>query len=112
MAQGSHVFSGQEHTITDIINHALIMGCVPVAGDMWESYIGAGGATYNEIERDALKKQVDGGKTDALVAVKASRSLAKRAVEMAVLLKYGGLAKLDYFSKDPTYIPFIKRIDK
>lgn len=32
IAQGAHIFSGQEHTITDIINHALIMGCVPVAG--------------------------------------------------------------------------------
>lgn len=110
MAQGCHIFSGQEHTITDIINHALIMGCVPVTGDMWESYIGAGGWTYNEIGRDALKKQVDGGRTDALVAVKASRSLAKRAVEMAMLLKYGGLAKLDYFSKDPTYTPLINKL--
>ncbi len=40
IAQGAHIFSGQEHTITDLINHALIMGCVPVTGDMWEAYIG------------------------------------------------------------------------
>lgn len=112
IAQGAHIFSGQEHTITDVINHALIMGCVPVAGDMWESYIGAGGWTYNEIGRDALKKQAEEGKLDAQVAVRASRTLARRAVEMAMILKYGGLAKQDVLSKDPTYIPFINRINE
>lgn len=112
IAQGAHIFSGQEHTITDIINHALIMGCVPVAGDMWQSYIGAGGWTNNEIGRDVLKKQAEEGNTDARIAVRASRVLAQRAVELAVILKYGGLAKQEYLGKDPTYIPFVNRVNE
>lgn len=112
IAQGAHLFSGQEHTITDIINHALIMGCVPVTGDMWQAYTGAGGWTYNENGKDAIKKQVEEGKNDAIVAVTASRTLAKRAVELAMILKNGGLAKQDFLSKDPIYKPFVDRINE
>lgn len=112
IAQGSHLFSGQEHAITDIINHALIMGCVPVTGDMWQSYIGAGGWTHNENGKDSIKKQFEEGKNDAVVAVTASRTLAKRAVEMAMILRSGGLVKQDYFSKDPVYKPFIDRVNE
>ncbi|WP_227761928.1 flavodoxin family protein [Zhaonella formicivorans] len=110
IAQGAHVFSGQEHTITDLINHALIMGCVPVTGDMWEAYIGAGGWTYNDIDRNAIKKQVAENKFDALVAVKASRALAKRAVELAGLLKAGARVQSEYLKKDPVYIPLLERL--
>lgn len=112
IAQGIHSVSGQEHTITDIINHAMIMGCVPVAGDMWESYTGAGAWTSNEIGKDALKKQNDEALFDARIAVKASRSLVKRAVEMAMILKQGGLAKQEALAKDPVYTPFINRINE
>lgn len=110
IAQGVHIFSGQEHTITDLINHALIMGCVPVTGDMWEAYIGAGGWTNNEIGRNALENQAKDGNIDALVAVRASRTLAKRAVEMAMILKSGGLQKQEYLKKDPVYVPFLDRL--
>ncbi len=112
IAQGAHLFSGQEHTITDLINHALIMGCVPVTGDLWEAYIGAGGWTYNEIGRDAIEQQVEQGKTDSLAAIKASCTLAKRAVEMAMILKKGGLAEQEYLKNDPAYTPFINRINE
>ena len=44
-----------------VINHALICGCIPVAGDMWESYIGAGGWTLNQESRSALKDQYAAG---------------------------------------------------
>ena len=110
IAQGTHVFSGQEHTITDMINHALIMGCVPVTGDMWEAYIGAGGWTNTRPERNAMETLVAENDPDALVAVRASRSIGKRAVEMAMLLKAGALAREDYFEKDPVYHPFLKRV--
>jgi multimeric flavodoxin WrbA len=109
IAQGAHVFSGQEHTITDIINHTLIMGCVPVTGDMWECYIGAGGWTCNDIGRNALKKQSEDGMEDALVAVRASRSLAKRAVEMAMILRAGAIGMQEYLGKEPIYKPFVDR---
>ncbi|MBK5262261.1 MAG: flavodoxin family protein [Peptostreptococcaceae bacterium] len=112
IAQGAHIFSGQEHTITEIINHSLIMGCVPVTGDMWECYIGVGGWTSNEIRRDSLEKQAEEGKTDALVAVRASRSLAKRAVEMAMILRAGALGTQEYLRKEPIYKPFVDRANE
>jgi|SRR5665647_767879 len=112
IAQGAHIFSGQEHTITDMINHTLIMGCVPVAGDMWENYIGAGGWTGNDIRRDAIEKQSKEGKEDALVALRASCSLAKRAVEMSMILKAGALGAQKYLENDPVYKPFVDQVNK
>ncbi|MDY0236706.1 MAG: flavodoxin family protein [Gudongella sp.] len=112
IAQGAHIFSGQEHTITQMINHTMIMGCVPVTGDMWESYIGAGGWTYNETGRTSIEEQVKAGRNDALVAVRGSKSLAKRAVELSMILKSGGLEKQDYLEKSPTYKPFLNRINE
>jgi len=111
IAQGAHVFSGQEHAIADMMNHAMIMGCVPVAGDMWESYTGAGGWTGNDDSRDALKKSYDAGGADSAIAVKASESVAKRAVEIAAILKTGGGALLGRLKTRPEYTPFMERID-
>jgi multimeric flavodoxin WrbA len=112
IAQGTHVFSGQEHTLTDLINHALIMGCVPVTGDMWESYIGVGGWTSTRTERNAMEELVAAEDYDAMVAVRASRSIGKRAVEMSMLLQAGARASQDYFSKDPVYAPFLERTEQ
>lgn len=110
IAQGAHIFSGQEHTITDIINHAIIMQCIPVAGDMWEAYIGAGAWTYNDNTRKALKKKEKDPDLDLEVAVRASKSIGRRAVETAMLLKAGGLKEEERFKDDPMYKPFISRI--
>lgn len=54
IAQGMHLSSGQEHALTDLINHALVMQSIPVTGDIWESYIGAAGRTLNV--RSGLKE--------------------------------------------------------
>ena len=110
ISQGIHIFSGQEHTITQVINHALICGCVPVAGDMWESYIGASGWTYNDERRDAIKAQYEEGLEDARAAVCASRSVAAKTFDMAVLLKSGGKS-CPKIAKDPTYTAFADRLD-
>ena len=110
IAQGLHVFSGQEHTITDIINHALIMGCIPVTGDMWQSYIGAGGWTSNDAGRKALQEQYETGGSDATIAVDASRKLAQRAVEIAVVVKAGGREMVQVLEKDPSYTPFLEKL--
>ena len=110
IAQGVHVFSGQEYTIAQIINHALIMGCIPVTGDMWQSYIGAGGWTCNDDARDAMKKQHEAKTQDAVIAVKSSKDIAKRAVEIAAIVKAGGKTMQDRLTKDPAYIPFLEKL--
>ena len=112
IAQGVHIFSGQEHTITDIINHALIMGCVPVGGDTWESaYIGGGGWTFNEREKDALKKHYEKGDPAAVVAVRAARSVGKRAIQFALMLKQGAIVKREMLEKEEAvFKPFLMRL--
>lgn len=109
ITQGIHLFSGQEHTVTQVVNHALICGCVPVAGDMWESYIGASGWTRNDERKNALKEQFESGGEEARAAVYASRSVAVRTFDMAVLLKRGGSASPEII-RDPAYTAFADRL--
>lgn len=110
IAQGAHIFSGQEHALTQIINHAMLMQSIPVTGDMWQSYIGAGGWTSNDIDRKALSKQAEAKQTAALLAVKAAEDVGKRAVETALILRSGALAHKQELSKDPTYKPLLDRL--
>ena len=112
IAQGCHTFSGQEHTLTDLINHALIMQCIPVAGDMWEAYIGAGGWTANEVDTGAMARQHQAGETDAGVAVRAARSVGRRCVETAALLKAGAEARRASLERDPLYRPLLDRLEE
>ncbi len=112
IAQGVHLCSGQEHTITDLINHALVMQCVPVAGDLWESYIGPAGWTGKDIARDALARQFERGEGDAAILVKAARDVGRRVVEMARILKAGGRQLREHLQDDPSYAPFLERIGR
>ncbi len=110
IAQGIHLHSGQESTLVQLVNHALLMQCVPSAGDMWECYIGAGAWTSNAVERTALQDQAGRGMFDAQAAVKAARDVGKRAVEMARILRAGAAALRDELSADPVYSPFLARL--
>ncbi len=112
IAQGIHIFSGQEHTLTDLMNHAYVSGGVYATGDMWESYIGAGGWTSNEIDKDALKKQYEAGDLDAVTSVKACRTLAKRSIELALIIQAGALQYRDIFESQEIYAPFAKRLQQ
>lgn len=105
ISQGIHLCSGQEHTMTQIINHALISGCIPVTGNMWESYIGAGGWTINDESKDALKNQALMGMEDTRVVEVASKTMAVFAFELAVILRKGGNNCQEILQSD-TYIPF------
>lgn len=109
IAQGAHIFSGQEHALTDLINHALIMGGIPVTGDLWESYIGVGGWTEDDARKDALARRFKQGNPDAQVSVRASRSLGKRTAQMAVIVKSGLLANLDWVQADGGFNGYFKR---
>ena len=111
MAQGSHIFSGQEHTITDLVNHALLMGCIPISGDLWENYIGAGGWTRNSGAKAALKNLYAEGDFDAEAAVRAARSQGRRVVQLALLLKTGGEHLQEMLEADGAYTQFLRRLD-
>lgn len=109
ITQGIHSGSGQENTILQVINHALICGCVPVAGDLWESYVGATGWTLNSESRTAMKDQYEAGEESARVAVESTRTLAMRALDMAVLLRNGGMNSPKVL-EDPKYLVFAERL--
>lgn len=103
IAQGIHIHSGQEHTITDLINHALIMQCIPVTGDLWQSYIGCGGWTTGDGGRKALEKQYNDGLFDAKIAVQSARDVGRRATEVAIIFGSGISKNLAMLKKDPVY---------
>jgi multimeric flavodoxin WrbA len=109
IAQGMDLFSGVEHAATQIINHALIMGGVVVAGDAPESYIAAGGWA-KAVKKDAIKSWYDKNSSDAKLAVDASRSVGRRVAELALLVKAGVIHFMDALSRDPIYAPLVERV--
>ncbi len=111
IAQGVHLCSGQEHALTDIVNHALLMQCLPVAGDMWEAYIGAAGWTANDIDRSALARQFREDRENARILVKAANDIGRRVAETALVLRAGVLASRDLLSANSTYLPLLQRVE-
>jgi multimeric flavodoxin WrbA len=112
VAQGDCLFSGQEQVMTTLINHAVIMGCVPVAGDPWQSYLGAAGWTRGDLDEGSLQRLYESGETDAQVTVAAAQSLGKRVAQMALLLKAGGAASREMLAADDAYGVFLSRIQR
>lgn len=80
IVQGNCRQGGQESAMLQIIQHLLTMNCIPVSGDTPDSYIGAGGVVDN------LQK---GGIVEDEVGMSAARSVGKRVVEVARILKAG-----------------------
>lgn len=105
VVQGMHFAAGQELTMMAIIAHALIMGCLPVTGDQWQCYIGAGGWTRNDISHHALKDLHAEGEVSAKAVVAGAASLGRRAVELALLLQGGLRTRGDIVADQPVYAP-------
>lgn len=110
ITQGSHIFAGQEHTLTALINHALVMGGIPVTGDPWESYIGAAGWTACGDRKNSLRQLVAEGDRDAAVTIRATTSLGRRVAQMALLIHAGGLALQSELEADGGYGIFLRRL--
>lgn len=110
VVQGDCIFSGQEQVMTTLINHTVLMGCIPVAGDPWQSYLGAAGWTRNELGENSLQLLYESGEADAKIAVAAAESLGKRVAEMALVVKAGGIALANLLMADPAYGAFVARI--
>ncbi|MBC7293910.1 MAG: hypothetical protein H5T84_07420, partial [Thermoleophilia bacterium] len=89
----------------------VLMGCVPVAGDLWDSYLGAGGTTRSSIAGGALEALQAQGDPDAEITVRACVSLGRRVAEMALTLRAGILAFEERYRLDPCYRPFFDRVD-
>jgi multimeric flavodoxin WrbA len=89
ITQGMHIFSGQEHASTELVNHALFMGCLPIAGNLWESYIGASGWTEHLRDKDAIEQLNAQGTISAKAAVSAAKSLGQNVAQLARIIHAG-----------------------
>jgi multimeric flavodoxin WrbA len=109
ISQGSHLFAGQELAIAFLHQHAVLMNCIPVSGDGWESYLGASGWTRNQKALNAIEQEYQRGEMDAQVAVRACETLARRCIEMAWILRAGFEVLRERFSADPAYRAYFDR---
>lgn len=108
--QGSHIFAGHEQVVTTLINHAVLLSCMPVAGDPWQSYLGAAGWTRDRPEKDSLRRLHQEEEPDARVAVAAAESLGKRVVQVALVLNAGRMACRNMLMEDGSYDAFLTRL--
>lgn len=112
ITQGSHIFAGQEHAQAFINTHAILMRCIPVPGDLWESYIGTGGWTEVSPKVNALKTLLEAGKPDAQIAVRSAQALGRRVVEMAIIVRDGLKMNRALLAEQPSYLPVLKKMEK
>ncbi len=103
IAVGMHQASGQEKVLAQLVDHALIMHCIPVTGDSWQCYTGAAGWTQNRESRNPLAELEREGDFSTLSLLEAVKTLGVRAFQTAYLLREGFISGSEYFSRDPVY---------
>ncbi|MBW1713267.1 MAG: flavodoxin family protein, partial [Deltaproteobacteria bacterium] len=94
ISQGMHIFSGQEQAIAELVNHALLMGCLPIAGNLWQGYIGASGWTECLADKNAIEQLDSQGTISARAAVDAAQSLGRNVAQLALVIQAGRQAVL------------------
>lgn len=109
ISQGMHLFGGQELTISFLLHHAVLMNCIPVSGDGWQSYLGAAGWTGAQRERSSIEVQFGHGDRDAEIVVQAATSLGMRVTEMAIILRQGIDNLRESFLPDKSYRPVLSK---
>ncbi len=103
ITQGAHLYGGQDLALNYMLNHALLMRCLPISGDLPDSYIGSGGWTGGQVDRNSLKELYDQGDRDALIAVNSTRQVTRRALETAMIIKEGLKAQKQILARDRNY---------
>jgi len=103
ITQGAHLYGGQDLAISYMLNHALLMRCIPVPGDLPDSYIGAGGWTGGQPEPKSLQELYGQGDRDALITVKSAQQVVRRALETALIIKAGLESRRMILAGDQSY---------
>jgi multimeric flavodoxin WrbA len=103
ITQGAHLYGGQDLALSYMLNHALLMRCIPVSGDLPDSYIGAGGWTGGQPGQKSLQELCGQGDRDALIAVKSAQQVVRRSLETALILKAGLEARKQVLAEDRSY---------
>ena len=83
IVQGSSRWGGQEVTIQFLLEHFLLMNCLPVTGDMPLSYLGCAGYAPTW-ETDSILKDPK--------ALETARNIGRRAAETAMIIRAGKTA--------------------
>ena len=112
ITQGTDLGGGEELAAIDIISHALVMGCIPIAGDPPQSYIGALGWTKRSPLPDAFERMVTQDDYDARITLEATISLGRRVAYTALIIKEGVYALKDFLMAEPGYKWLINKIFK
>lgn len=89
ITQGMSIFAGQEHAATLLINHALLSGCLPVPGNLWESHLGGSGWTERLREVDAIERLNAQGTISAKAAVSSAASLGRNVAQLTRIIQAG-----------------------
>ncbi len=103
ITQGAHLYGGQDLALNYMLNHALLMRCIPISGDLPDSYIGSGGWTGGQVGRDSLKELCDQGDKDTLITVKSVCQVTRRALETALIIREGLMAQKRNLARDRNY---------
>jgi multimeric flavodoxin WrbA len=103
ITQGAHLYGGQDLALSYMLNHALLMRCIPVSGDLPDSYIGAGGWTGGQPGQKSMEELHGQGDRDALIAVKSAQQVVRRALETAFIIKAGLESRKQALAEDGSY---------
>jgi len=110
ITQGAHLYGGQDVALSYMLNHAMLMRCIPIPGDLPDSYIGAAGWTGGQVSRNSLMESYEHGDRDTMIAVKSARQVFRRALETAMIVREGLQAKKDILTRDISYGFVLKKL--
>jgi len=111
IAQGDCLFSGQEASMMQIIHHALVTGCVYVPGSSPECYIGAGGWTMRELDKDVIKRRSEEGRLEQQFTTVGAASIGKLCVQTVQIIHSGVAANQEQLKQEGPYDFLLKKME-
>lgn len=109
IAQGLDIFSGQEHALMDLVQHAVLENCIPISGD---TYVGVGGWTTWSRETNRIESLAKQGDEIALFSVSAAESMGRRAVQLALILRTGARQFINLLEQEQAFLPLLERLKR
>jgi multimeric flavodoxin WrbA len=103
ITQGAHLYGGQDLALSYMLNHAVLMRCIPVSGDLPDSYVGAGGWTAGYPGQKSLQELHGQGDRDSQIAVRGAQQVVRRALETALIIKAGLEVQKRILASDRNY---------
>ncbi len=107
LTSGSGFATGQESVMMFLNNHAIMMGCIPVAGLYPVGYIGVGARVDYESH---MREEYAAGNVHTIEAIEAIRELGKQLILVTMLLKSGAEQHRELLEKHGGYDLFLQRL--